>query len=118
MDELSFKKGEVLSVLDASHKGWWLASNPDGTTGVIPSNYVKIIPEDGGSSRKVLFSVRALSIFEASSLDKLSFKKGEVLSVLDASHKGWWLASNPDGTTGVIPSNYVKIIPEDGGSST
>ena len=114
LDDLSFEKGDVLSVLDASHKWWWLASNPDGTTGVIPSNYVKIIPEDGGSSRKVLFSVRALFTHEALALDDLSFEKGEVLSVLDTSFdEWWWKASNPGGVTGDIPSNYVKIIDED-----
>ena len=113
-DELSFKKGEVLAVLDTSYgERWWEASKPDGTTGVIPSNYVEVIAEDEGSNREVLFSVRALFTFEASSSDDLSFEKGEVLSVSDASDKWWWLASKPDGTTGDIPSNYVKIIDED-----
>ena len=51
--------------------------------------------------------------FESSSFDELSFKEGEALSVLDTPDKGWWLASNPDGTTGHIPSNYVAIIDED-----
>ena len=116
-DELSFKKGEVLNVLDTSEKWWWEASKPDGTTGVVPSHYVKVIAEDEGSNREVLFSARALFTFEASSSDELSFKKGEVLNVLDTSEKWWWEASKPDGTTGVVPSNFVKVIPEDEGSN-
>ena len=45
-DELSFKKGEVLSVSHTFSDGWWLTSKPDGTTGHISSNYVAIIDED------------------------------------------------------------------------
>ena len=58
-------------------------------------------------------SVRALFTYEASSFDELSLTEGEVLSVLDASSVWWWKASKPDGTTGLIPSNYVAIIDED-----
>ena len=51
--------------------------------------------------------------FKALNPDDLSFKEGEVLSVSHTLDDGWWLASKPDGTTGLIPSNYVVIIDED-----
>ena len=36
-DELSFKEGDVLYVIDM-HSDWWRA-NTNGKTGLIPSNY-------------------------------------------------------------------------------
>ena len=44
-EDLTFRKGEELSVSDASGQ-WWLASKSDGTTGYIPSNMVEIIAKD------------------------------------------------------------------------
>ncbi|KAF1742713.1 hypothetical protein MXB_456 [Myxobolus squamalis] len=40
-DEISFSKGEKLSIIDKSGKEWWQASNTRGEIGSIPSNYVK-----------------------------------------------------------------------------
>ena len=44
-EDLTFRKGEELSVSDTSGQ-WWLASKSDGTTGYIPSNMVEIIAKD------------------------------------------------------------------------
>ena len=39
--ELSFKKGDILHVVE--RKGnWWQARNSEGATGIIPSNYVSL----------------------------------------------------------------------------
>ena len=40
-NELSFEKDEVLDILD-KRGNWWQARKSDGTTGIVPSNYVSI----------------------------------------------------------------------------
>lgn len=39
-DDLSFKKGELLYILDSDNDDWWLAKNRSNVQGFIPSNHV------------------------------------------------------------------------------
>lgn len=56
---------------------------------------------------------RALALFDytasASDAYELTFTKGEVLEVIDNSGK-WWEAIKSDGTKGIAPSNYLKLM--------
>lgn len=44
-EELSFGKGDVLSVIRLQDDGWWEAevTNAHGHPGLVPSNYLQII---------------------------------------------------------------------------
>lgn len=40
---------------------------------------------------------------------ELSFKKGDILQILDSTGK-WWEARRADGTSGIVPSNYLRML--------
>lgn len=39
-DELSFRKGDVILVIESVYRDWWRGSLPSGQTGIFPLNYV------------------------------------------------------------------------------
>ncbi|KAI9346689.1 hypothetical protein BD770DRAFT_370291 [Pilaira anomala] len=41
--------------------------------------------------------------------NELSFSKNEVLDILD-KRGNWWQARKRDGSTGIVPSNYVSLL--------
>jgi c-src tyrosine kinase len=47
--DLPFKKGDVLTVLNTSEDpNWWIAKNKGGKDGMIPANYVELLPDGVG----------------------------------------------------------------------
>jgi len=64
-------------------------------------------PEAGGYAYKA----RALYAYTASPDDpaEISFSKGEILDIVDNNGK-WWQARKEDGTTGIVPSNYLQLV--------
>ncbi|XP_031564160.1 nephrocystin-1-like [Actinia tenebrosa] len=42
-DDLPFRKGEILKILDPREDGWWVAENSSGKRGIIPKTLIKII---------------------------------------------------------------------------
>ncbi|KAI8362681.1 hypothetical protein EDC96DRAFT_482616 [Choanephora cucurbitarum] len=82
-------------------------------------NYNKELPRHGvndeesigdGSSVGDFEQATALHSYQASAEDpnELSFSKNEVLDILD-KRGNWWQARKQDGTTGIVPSNYVSL---------
>lgn len=43
-EELTFKKGEKLNILEHPKHDpeWWYAENSSGQTGLVPTNYIKV----------------------------------------------------------------------------
>ncbi|KAI9282585.1 hypothetical protein BY458DRAFT_467881 [Sporodiniella umbellata] len=64
---------------------------------------------DGATRREEFELATALHGYQASADDpsELSFEKGDTLEVLD-KRGNWWQARKPDGSTGIVPSNYFQ----------
>lgn len=62
----------------------------------------------------VLFVVLALYSFQSQSTEELSFSKDERLDIIErpANDPDWWRARNQLGEIGLVPKNYVQVLPE------
>ncbi|KAJ7771059.1 hypothetical protein DFH07DRAFT_768448 [Mycena maculata] len=89
MNELSFKKDEVLDILLVARGDRWRARKQDGTVSNTPSG---------------------------DHPDELSLTTGEILHVVELNHTGWWDARKSDGWTGIAPFNYLQILPNKSGA--
>ncbi|XP_034383836.1 intersectin-2-like [Cyclopterus lumpus] len=49
-DELSFSKGQLISILDKTNPDWWKA-DINGVTGLLPTNYIKMTTESDPSQQ-------------------------------------------------------------------
>ncbi|XP_068433588.1 intersectin-2a isoform X4 [Clinocottus analis] len=49
-DELSFSKGQLISILDKTNSDWW-KGDANGVTGLLPTNYVKMTTESDPSQQ-------------------------------------------------------------------
>ncbi|KAJ7025522.1 hypothetical protein C8F04DRAFT_1269139 [Mycena alexandri] len=73
----------------------------------------QIVARDAASEiSEVLVRAQALHAYKGSPVDpnELSFAKGEILEIEDQEGK-WWQARKLDGTFGIVPSNYVTVLP-------
>eukprot|EP00038_Savillea_parva_P007791 m.172538 g.172538 ORF g.172538 m.172538 type:complete len:700 (-) comp13555_c0_seq1:209-2308(-) len=68
------------------------------------------------SGVKSSFFVRATFDYEALDAEEISFKKNDILQVLDASHDDWWLVRTATAE-GHVPSNRVAPIKVDSGEA-
>ena len=111
--DLNFKKGDQLYIINQDNKNWWYARAKDsGQEGYIPVNYVtrpgasKPIPE---VSQYPLYRGKYDFISED---DKyLSFKKGDLMYMLNMVEGDWWFArSKQTGQEGYVPNNYVAVF--------
>lgn len=141
-DELPFEQGDFMDITDelVDVPGWWEAQKGDGSTGLVPQNYVQIVHDikrfncfkDVGpqvdsamesrevaapvvskpSEKSFICSVIALYSFNSSCPYELSFQEGDFMDIIDkpVDNPGWWEARKGDGSTGLVPWNYVEIV--------
>lgn len=114
-DELTLKKGDVISKIQKREGGWWEGTIKDGRRGLFPGNFVEVISDDIGSSesgtplRGKKFKVKYNYI--PVSIDELELNVGEVVEVLSEIEEGWW-EGRLNNKIGVFPSNFVTELTE------
>ncbi|KAI7890538.1 uncharacterized protein EV154DRAFT_444474, partial [Mucor mucedo] len=103
-EEISFQAQDILYILDKSDVDWYKAQlkvqSLDGPTGLIPANYLeKAAP---------LGTVTAVYDYTAQSLEELSFKENEVLTLYEKDDTDWFVVQNSKSEFGLAPGNYVQ----------
>ncbi|KAF4630169.1 hypothetical protein G7Y89_g7970 [Cudoniella acicularis] len=66
-------------------------------------------PLPSGTTAATVSRVRALFDFQATDPDELTFRKGDIIAVLESVYKDWWKGLLR-GQTGIFPLNYVEKL--------
>ncbi|KAF7581218.1 VHS domain family protein [Clavispora lusitaniae] len=96
-DELSFKKGDIITVIESVYRDWWRGMLPDGKVGIFPLNYVTpVIPKSAEEeARELALETRLVNI---------DSKKVEKLLAL--------LSANPESVSeDEVTALYNEVIP-------
>jgi len=90
-----------------SHSG----SRPQSAAGSGSASPVAGHGMDIGRDVEYMFKGQAMYAYTASPDDanELSFSKGEILDIVENKGK-WWQAKKADGSIGIVPSNYIKLL--------
>ncbi|RLV91625.1 Class E vacuolar protein-sorting machinery protein HSE1 [Spathaspora sp. JA1] len=96
-DELSFRKGDVITVIESVYRDWWRGSLPNGKIGIFPLNYVTpIINKSNQEMAQEISIENSLLSVENKKIDKL-------LSILSSQSQ--------DVNEDQITQLYNEIIP-------
>lgn len=68
------------------------------------------LTENEGQTIATVSKVRALYDLISYEQDELSFRKGDIITVIESVYRDWWRGSLPNGKVGIFPLNYVTPI--------
>jgi signal transducing adaptor molecule len=75
-------------------------------TSSAPTNVITSAPAPAVPDLATATRVRALHNFEPADAGELAFEKGDIIKVVDRTHRDWW-RGQLKGRTGIFPVNYV-----------
>ncbi|KAL0061893.1 Transmembrane osmosensor [Marasmius tenuissimus] len=122
------QKDEILDIL-YKNGDWWRVRKGNGTVGIVPSNLLvlsseiqfdgisRTAPPEGShapvvppATVPVIFKAKVLRFnYTAEDSSNLSLAEGMILDVLNME-SSWWKARAPDGTVGVVPSTFLRVV--------
>ncbi|CAE6493226.1 unnamed protein product [Rhizoctonia solani] len=97
--DLTITQHETLSVYGV--EGKWVLVGHGIAAGYVPRTCIKL---EGEMDRVV-----ALVNYRARARGKLSFRKGDILTVLNRQSDRWWYCKNTNQEVGMVSSNCVKV---------
>jgi signal transducing adaptor molecule len=99
-----------LSIQDKSSQAQAKASQPESSSAAPASAHPPAVtPVASGTTAATVSRVRALFDFQATDPDELTFRKGDIIAVLESVYKDWWKGLLR-GQTGIFPLNYVEKL--------
>ncbi|XP_050314510.1 adapter molecule Crk [Anthonomus grandis grandis] len=138
-DDLSFKKGDILTVLFKEEEQWWRARDKNGREGCIPVPYVEKIednfspveaarPQEGPvtstpeskpkpKTRKLPARARVKQVRVPNAYDDTALKLevGDIIIVTKTNINGQW-EGELNGKTGYFPFTHVEFLDDENGS--
>lgn len=139
-DELSLEKGDEVIVMEKEADGWWrgrcgtrIGWFPFNYVEELPDSAPSGGQVGGGVSgggggggsppqlqqqqppsreKNFICGVVALYSFNSGNPEELPFEKGDLMDIIDQppDDPDWWEARKPDGSTGLVPRNYVEVV--------
>jgi signal transducing adaptor molecule len=82
-------------------------ASSSGPSQSLPATQPQNVPS--GTTAATVSRVRALFDFHATDPDELTFRKGDIIAVLESVYKDWWKGLLR-GQTGIFPLNYVEKL--------
>lgn len=100
-----------LSIQDKQSQSQAKTAQPAGASGGSTQQQpaAQITPVPSGTTAATVSRVRALYDFQATDPDELTFRKGDIIAVLESVYKDWWKGLLR-GQTGIFPLNYVEKL--------
>lgn len=108
-DELSFKVGDIINVLEYSDVDDWWRGTLGKNSGIFPSNYVQEVTHQHIPLVNVIARVQAKWDFTSKDEGDLSFKAGDTINVIEYENDDWWRGALGDNV-GIFPSNRVHKL--------
>lgn len=71
---------------------------------------LKLVAKDSTASISTVKKVCALYDLISYEQDELSFRKGDIITVIESVYRDWWRGSLPNGKVGIFPLNYVRPV--------
>ncbi|KAE8745574.1 hypothetical protein FOCC_FOCC007685 [Frankliniella occidentalis] len=123
VDELTIRKGDVITDIRMQPGGWWEGC-VHGRRGMFPDNFVKVRNKSNSNSSKETMAnnevqlrassgrrCKVLFSYQPANDDELELQVNDVIEVLDEVEEGWWRGKLRN-RMGVFPSNFVTEVTE------
>ncbi|KAI9894229.1 MAG: hypothetical protein M1814_004083 [Vezdaea aestivalis] len=129
-NEIDLVEGEYVHDIDMVDTDWWQVTNERGQSGLVPANYLELLPEEApsasishpiqvptpeatppppaapaASSGK---TATAIYDYEAAEDNELSFPEGATITGVEFPDEDWW-SGTYKGKEALFPASYVEL---------
>jgi len=103
VNEITFKTKESIQIIQMNQSDWWKGKNQNGKIGYFPKNFVRV-EESKKEKRKAAFD------YDANEKNELSFKEGDIITVVEIIPNSEWWKGELNGVCGLFPQTYTENL--------